>query len=73
MRSLILAVPAVLVVALSACAPTAGYSPHNDELSQLAAECEARNGILVATGRQTGRARLDNACRITGTSRLPSN
>jgi hypothetical protein len=73
MRPVILVLPAVLTLALAACAPTAGSSPNNDDQRALAAECEARGGILVATGQQTGRPRVDNVCRISGgASRLPS-
>jgi hypothetical protein len=71
MRPLILTVP--IVLALAACAPTTGASRYGDEVRQLAADCEARNGILVATGRQTGQPRADNVCRISGgATRLPS-
>lgn len=66
MRSLILAAPAVLLLAVAACAPTMGPSRYETELSQLAESCEARGGILVPTGQQSGRPQNDNVCRISG-------
>ena len=73
MRPLILAAPAALLFALAACAPTTGSSRYTDELRQLAADCEARGGILAPTGQQSGRPQNDNVCRITGgASRLTS-
>ncbi len=66
MRPLILAVPATLLLALAACAPTTGPSHYADELRQLSEGCEARGGILVPTGQQSGRPQNDNVCRITG-------
>ncbi|HWQ85125.1 hypothetical protein [Brevundimonas sp.] len=71
MRAFTLAAP-VLFLLVAGCAPTTGGARADDELQRLAADCTARDGILVATGRQTGRPRLDNACRIIGASRLPS-
>jgi hypothetical protein len=73
MRPVIFVIPAVLMLALAACAPTVGSSPNNEDFRTLVAECQARGGILVATGQQTGRPRVDNVCRISGGgSRLPS-
>ena len=66
MRPLILATPVVLLLALAACAPTTGPSPYAQDLSQLSDSCEARGGILVPTGQQSGRPQNDNVCRITG-------
>lgn len=72
MRPLTLAVP-VLLLALSACASTSGPSTYAQELQQLSDGCEARGGILVPTGQQSGRPQNDNVCRITGgASRLTS-
>ena len=73
MRPLIFAAPAVLLLALAACAPTMGPSHYADELRRLSDGCEARGGILVPTGQQSGRPQTDNVCRITGgASRLTS-
>lgn len=73
MRPLTLAAPAALLLALAACAPTMGSSHYADELQQLSDSCEARGGILVPTGQQSGRPQNDNVCRITGgPSRLTS-
>jgi hypothetical protein len=73
MRPLMLAAPAALLLALGACASTAGSSTYAQELQQLSNTCEARGGILVPTGQQSGRPQNDNVCRITGgASRLTS-
>ncbi|MBX9801533.1 MAG: hypothetical protein K2Y04_02075 [Caulobacteraceae bacterium] len=66
MRFLTLTVPAALLLALSACASTAGSSRYNDELQKLSDDCQARGGILSPSGVQTGRPQTDNVCRITG-------
>lgn len=65
MRPLTFAVP-VLLLALSACASTGGPGTYAQELQQLSNDCEARGGILVPTGQQSGRPQNDNVCRITG-------
>lgn len=73
MRPLIVAAPAVLLFALSACAPTMGGNRYDSELRRLSDQCEARGGILTPTGQQTGRPQTDYACQITGgASRLPT-
>ncbi len=73
MRPLTLAAPAALLLALAACAPTMGPSRYAAELQRLSDSCEARGGILVPTGQQSGRPQNDNVCRITGgASRLTS-
>lgn len=56
---------ALAVLTVSACA-TEGPRQRDKTLEQLTAECEARGGVLVPTGRVTGRDALDNVCRITG-------
>jgi hypothetical protein len=35
---------------------------------KLAAECEARGGILTPSGAQTDRPQTDNVCKITGSA-----
>ncbi|MEY4241206.1 MAG: hypothetical protein ACOVQF_05710 [Brevundimonas sp.] len=73
MRPLNLAVPVLLLLVLSACASTAGSGTYVDELRELSDSCEARGGILVPNGQQSGRPQTDNVCRITGgASRLTS-
>ena len=73
MRVLTFAAPAALLLALGACAPTTGPGHYAEELRQLSDSCEARGGILVPTGQQSGRPQNDNVCRITaGASRLTS-
>ena len=47
--------------ALSACATS---STPEKPLAQLSSECDARGGILLPTGRSTGRDALDTYCRI---------
>ena len=68
MRTLIAFAPVALVLGLTACASTTapGGNSYNDELQRLAADCQARGGILTPTGQQSGRPQTDNACRITG-------
>jgi len=66
MRPLILAAPAVLLLALAACASTGGSSTYARELQELSDTCEARGGILVPSGQQSGRPQNDNVCRING-------
>ncbi len=73
MRALTFAAPAVLLLALAACAPTTGANTYTRELQQLSDSCEARGGILSPTGEQSGRPQNDNVCRITGgASRMTS-
>jgi hypothetical protein len=72
MRILILAAPAALALALSACGPTMGSSTYTAEFDQLAQQCRERGGILAPTGQQSGRPQNDNVCKVTGlpTSRV---
>ncbi|HYC68252.1 hypothetical protein [Brevundimonas sp.] len=65
MRIVLLAAPAALALTLSACASGAGADQYGSELQRLAADCEARGGILSPTGQQSGRPQLDNVCKIT--------
>ncbi|KQW86655.1 hypothetical protein [Brevundimonas sp. Root1279] len=53
-------------LALGACASTATPGPEQTELERLAADCKAREGILQASGANTGRPELDNVCMIRG-------
>ncbi len=72
MRIPIASAPLALGLALSACATGPGGDHYNEELRRLAADCEARGGVLSPTGSQSGRPQLDNVCRITGqTGRVP--
>jgi len=66
MRPLIFAAPAALLLALAACAPTTGSNNYENELRRLSDSCQARGGILVPTGQQSGRPQNDNVCQITG-------
>ncbi len=66
MRIVLVAAPAALALALSACASGMGQSHYQTELQQLAADCQARGGILSPTGQQSGRPALDHVCKVTG-------
>lgn len=60
-------------LAVSACATTAeNAQTYNEELTQLSADCEARDGIIVPIGNNmTGDPRADYACRLpSGAGRL---
>ncbi|WP_395944273.1 hypothetical protein [Brevundimonas sp.] len=73
MRFFILAMASL---ALAACATgaTDKTNTYGAELNRLEAECTARQGILIATGTQSGFPARDHACRITGgASRIPQN
>ncbi|CAN5123655.1 hypothetical protein BH10PSE1_BH10PSE1_14130 [soil metagenome] len=71
-RPLILS--ALAVLGLAACATGKPIEGYNAATDRLAAECQARGGILTPTGGATGRAETDNVCRITGGSgRLTRN
>lgn len=72
MRPLILPATASLLLALTACAPTTGPGRYAEELRRLTESCEARGGILIPVGQNSGRPQTDNVCRITGgATRLP--
>ncbi len=74
MRPLIFVPAAVLLLALGACASTMGPNRYADELRRLSDSCEARGGILVPTGQQSGRPQNDHVCRISGgATRLPND
>ena len=57
---------------LAGCAtPMGGPSRTAAELDKLTADCTARGGILVPSGRSiTGYAAVDNVCRIHDASRI---
>ena len=55
--------PAVLGACASAGKPMESYSAATE---RLAADCQARGGILQTTGNLTGRPETDNVCKITG-------
>lgn len=57
---------AALALTLSACASTGRENPDHADLQRMAADCQARGGILVPTGELTGRPQVDYACRISG-------
>lgn len=49
-------------------APSASYSA---ELERLRADCEARGGTLIPTGRISGNAAVDYPCRIHEATTIP--
>ena len=60
----------VSALALSACASAAPPGTASNELARLTADCHARGGILVPSGRPLeGRATVDNICQIRGATR----
>lgn len=63
---------AVMAAALAGCAGgPPGEGSYTARTEKLASDCQARGGILVPSGQQTGQPSTDNACQITGaTSRL---
>lgn len=71
-RSLIVvAVPVLIMLGLGACASSGKpVETYGVALDRVTAECQARQGILQPSGRQTGRPEEDYACRIVGASRL---
>lgn len=71
MRTLTVLTLSVLAVAASACAATTRGNVYSNEVERLAADCQARGGILQATGSHTGHAAADNYCKLTSASRIP--
>jgi hypothetical protein len=64
---LLILLPAVLAGSVAGCAyPSAGPGRASDDLARLQSQCEARGGILVPSGANTGRPQLDQVCRISG-------
>lgn len=73
MRALTILSLSAAALALSACA-TAGSgrdSTYLSALDRLAADCQARGGILASNGSNTGRPEVDNHCRMTTATRTP--
>lgn len=62
---------AVLALALAACASTGEAGPGQSRMQKLAADCQARGGILTASGAVTGRPEVDNVCTIRGGAPRP--
>ena len=74
MRIALALAPLALALSVAACATSPGTGRYETELKQLADECQARGGILVATGQQSGRPQNDNVCEIrSGGGRLSNN
>jgi hypothetical protein len=74
MRIAPISVSLAAAMALAACASTGGTNTYEAEYRQLNADCQARGGILAATGAQSGRPQNDNVCEIrNGSGRLPAS
>ncbi|WP_420470397.1 hypothetical protein [Brevundimonas sp. FT23042] len=72
MRASMIFAPVLMSLALAACSTGGGANSYVAQERQLAADCEARGGILSPTGSQSGRPQLDNVCEIRGgTARAP--
>ena len=73
MRAVVFSALLVLPV-LAACASSGKPSSYQADLDALEARCTERQGILAATGAQTGRPETEYVCKITGgATRIPSN
>jgi hypothetical protein len=61
---------AVFGLGLSACASSGTGEPsyYSREMARLRAECDARDGILMPSGANSGEPARDNACEIRGGS-----
>jgi hypothetical protein len=57
---------AAALLALSACASGRPLESYAQATERLAAECQARGGILQNVGSSSGRAETDNVCKLTG-------
>ncbi len=73
-------VPTLGLLALTACLTACATGPmgpaapgsYQSELDRLEAECTARGGILISSGRISGQAAIDHPCQINGpATRLP--
>lgn len=71
MRTLTVLTLTVLAVAASACATSTRGNAYFNEVERLAADCQARGGILQPTGSHTGHAAADNYCKMTNATRVP--
>ena len=68
-RALNIACPLFLAAAIGLAACATGAAPEGSytaRIDHLAADCQARGGILAPTGAQTGRPETENVCKITG-------
>lgn len=73
MKTFALTFAAACALTLAACAtPPGPPSPesYQAQFDRLNAECVAREGILSATGAQSGYPQRDYACRIGNASRI---
>jgi len=68
-----LALAIVGALTLAACASTGEQvtSSHQAELDRLRDGCNARNGTLIPSGRNTGQPPLDYVCDIRGPASGP--
>ena len=61
-----IALLALVVTPLAACAAGATGDRYNDELDRLSQACQDRGGILTPSGSQSGRPNTDYICEIRG-------
>ena len=71
MRTLTVLTLSVLAVVASACASSTRGNVYSNEVERLAADCQARGGILQPTGSHTAHAATDNFCKLTNATRIP--
>lgn len=61
-----IALLALVLTPLAACATGATGDRYNDELDRLSQACQDRGGILTPSGSQSGRPNTDYICEIRG-------
>ena len=71
MRALTILSLSAAALTLAACAAPGRDSTYLSDVERLAADCQARGGILVTNGNHTGRPAVDNHCRMTTATRTP--
>jgi hypothetical protein len=72
-KLIILVAVTITPLSLGACAGGATHTAQNSsqrEIDRLDSQCKAQGGILVPSGRMTGREPLDNVCKINGGASL---
>jgi hypothetical protein len=72
MRTIFIAAALLPAAVLAGCASDSRPSLTAQQMDKLRADCEARGGLLVPSGRRyTGEVALDYPCRIHGATALP--
>ncbi len=71
MRTIVIATALLPAALLAACAGDGRPSLTAQQMDKLQADCEARGGLLVPSGRRfTGEVAIDYPCRIHGATNL---